>query len=335
MAKGTKPELNGQTESNESDFDKIMAAVAANDYEALNALEQEEQDEVEDVNDEAEENVNKDEIQDDPEDTQETGLNSAAEGEDPNAAEAPLDYKAENERLLQEVHRYKSDAGRVPNLQRRLAELEKELRAKPTPAARNPEPQVSEATSKLPPELQQKLDALREIDPDLATILEAIRDNSQQGAIQYTEQQLRQMEEEREELQARAFYDEQLQQLEQAVPDAMKIFSMPQWPEWKAGLTPGQRAMTESGYASDMVIAINAYKHYLQQTGQLQNPQAPVAQPTAEELEAKKVQEARARRQDTAVNSKGTPAKREEPFDENKFFAEMYEKIGKETHILK
>lgn len=335
MAKGTKPELNGQTESNESDFDKIMAAVAANDYEALNALEQEEQNEVEDVNDEAEENVNKDEIQDDPEDTQETEVNSAAEGEDPNAAEAPLDYKAENERLLQEVHRYKSDAGRVPNLQRRLAELEKELRAKPTPAARNPEPQVSEATSKLPPELQQKLDALREIDPDLATILEAIRDNSQQGAIQYTEQQLRQMEEEREELQARAFYDEQLQQLEQAVPDAMKIFSMPQWPEWKAGLTPGQRAMTESGYASDMVIAINAYKHYLQQTGQMPAPQAPVAQPTAEELEAKKVQEARARRQDTAVNSKGTPAKREEPFDENKFFTEMYQKIGKETHILK
>lgn len=331
MAKGTKQELNGQTDSNESDFDKVMAAVAANDYETLAALEKEGQEEDEELDTEDEDNADKGEIQDE----EDTPQDAAAEGDDPDAAGDPPDYKAENDRLLLEVHRYKSDAGRVPNLQRRLTELEKELRAKPTPAARNPELQEGKATSELPPALKQKVDALREIDPDLAELLEGIGTYSQQGAIQYTEQQLRQIEDDREEQQARAFFDEQLTQLEQAVPEAMQIFSMPQWPEWKAGLTPGQRAMTESGYASDMVIAINAYKHYLQQTGQLPNTPAQAAQPTAEELEAKKVQAARTRRQDTSVNTKGTPAKKEEPFDESKFFAEMYEKICKETHILK
>lgn len=334
MAKGTKQDLNGQTESNESDFDKVMAAVAANDYDALSAYENGEQEEEEVVNDNAEENVNKDEIQDNPDEEEEQAAVEVDDTDTDTAGDLP-DYKAENERLLQEVHRYKSDAGRVPNLQRRLAELEKELRARVTPPARNPDPQESAVAGALPPELKKRVDALREIDPDLADTLELLGTSSQQGAIQYTEQQLRQMEEEREEQQARAFYDEQLAELERAVPEAMQVFSLPQWPEWKAGLTPGQRAMTESGYASDMVIAINAFKHYLQSTGQLPNNAVQAPQPTAAELEAKKVQEARARRQDTAVNTRGTPAKREEPFDSDKFFAEMYEKVGKETHILK
>lgn len=325
---GTKQDLNGQTDTTEqeTDFDKVMAALAAGDTEALSKFESgddtPEDDETEsEVNDQEEGNVEQDDTLDEVD-------NTAASGEEPDAAEELPDWKTEKQQLEQELHRYKSDAGRVPNLQRRLAEMEKELRAR-TPTARNHEvPEVP--VGELPPELKRKIDSLREIDPELAETLELMGQQAQAGAIQYTEQQLRQREQYQEEQAANDFYEEQMALLTQQVPEHQQIFSMPQWPEWKAGLTPGQRAMTESGYASDMVIAINAYRHYLQQTGQLPAPENP-----AVNEEAKKVQQARARKQESSVNTKGTPAKKEEPYDEEKFFIEMYNKLGKESNIFK
>lgn len=249
--------------------------------------------------------------------------------------------KAQLEELRQQNHRIQSDAGRVPYLQRRLAELEKQARA---PAARPVTPVNSKTTFtaedyknvELDPDTQKEIDDLKEIDPTMAKALERTTKTAILTAQRQFQTVLQEREKVDQEIDNERFYLEQKAELARTVPQHEEIFRSKEWGEWKQTLTPGQRALAESGHAADVVQAIYSFAAEMRkrypQTETQGNGQEQVTPPEAPPSEVSKE---RARKTDTAPSARNPTAKPAETFDEEALFGEMYRQIGKESHILK
>lgn len=249
------------------------------------------------------------------------------------AVEPPKD---ELEELRKELHRYKSDAGRVPFMQRRLVEMERELRAvKARTAVETSATSVDPSKVELDPETAAQIEELREIDPVMAKTLERVARAAIATASRKVENVVDTFTQADQEAEDNRFYVEQKTALIQAVPQADAIFATPEWSAWKETLSPGRRAMAESAYAEEVVQAIYAFAADMQQ--QQGRVAAPVAttQPAAPAQEASEVAQARQRKVNASAEVKNPSAKGSVPFDEEKLFAEMYNQIGKESHILK
>lgn len=255
---------------------------------------------------------------------------STSETKDPNEDKVTI--------AARELHALRSDVGRLRGAQSRMQQLEQELRALRARAQQNGQSDTS-TKKELPAELQKKLDNLKKIDPDLAETFEAVV-GMVQGGNQDTELAVTEKLYEQAELD---FFHEQRAELLQAVPQADKIFAAPQWTEWKKSLTPGQRAMAESGHAVDVIRAIHAFAADMKaQKGQVSQsgtsseggdpnatkaPTQPVTQPKSE------VTEARNRKIQTSVAAKSPAAKQTKELDENALFAEYYNTLAKANHI--
>lgn len=268
----------------------------------------------------------------------------------PEAAAAASPAKTDADRLAEmerELHKARSDAGRVPYIQRRMQELERELRAsKARPPVSATTATVDASQIEIPPALKKKYDTIRETDPDLAdTLEETFR---MQTALVHTAQEtaVKTVTEEQQEREDAAFFYQEKAKLLQAVPQAEQIFALPAWKEWKASLTPGRRAIASSGYAEEMVQALYAFAaDYQAATGQplIQQPTttAPVATTpaataaveTAPEDNAVKAE--RERKLAQSAQTSTAAAKATEQFDADKYFKEMYDKLGKEQGTIK
>ena len=315
-----------QEQSPEELFEAMASAISSNDSEAIRKLADEDA-EPEDPNtpkaaEEVEEEAPKEEPQEESP-AEESSEEAAKTKEVAAPAAKDPDYKSELERAQREIHRLRSDAGRVPFLQKRLAELERQGRN--TTSGREP------AKVDIDPNetIAQKLARYKEIDPELADVLSDVIRDARAQAITHSQQSVEEMRAIEEEAENQRFYNEQIGLLEEAVPQYKQIFAMPEWQEWKDRLTPGQRAMAESGYASEVTQAIYAFGNFMKaRTGQ-----ANQQQPPAKTEEAKKVQAQRAARQESSPSAKSTPAKKEKEFDADAYFAEQFGKIMKENHL--
>lgn len=245
----------------------------------------------------------------------------------------------ELETLKRELHQYKSDAGRMPFIQRRMAELERELRAykarEVAPTQGNPS-KVDTSKVEIDPEVQKQIDELKEIDPVLAKTMETIAKTAIGAANQARSSAVEEVTKQEQEAEDYRFYTEQKSILLQQVPQADAIFQTPQWQQWKQGLSPGRRAMAESGYADDVVTALHAFAADMQRQYGTAQP-APAAQPTqpvATTPEKTEVTEARERKVATAATVHNPSAKKPEVFDEQAAFREIYKQVAKEQNIL-
>ena len=264
----------------------------------------------------------------------EPATEAPAEEAQPEAAAAA---SPTTEDLQRELHRLRSDAGRVPYLQRRMQELERELRA--SKARDSQSTATADAVStegvEIPAHLKKKYDQIRETDPDLADTLEEtaklqIAFARQQGAVA-VEQSLQAQQEEED----RKFFMEQKSKLLSMIPDAERVFAMPEWKQWKESLTPGRRALASSAYADEMAQAIYAFAaDYQAARGQpvIQQPTqaTPAAAPAA--TPENPVQQARERKVATAVTAPTPAARTAVEFDESQYFREMYDKLYKERY---
>jgi hypothetical protein len=91
--------------------------------------------------------------------------------------------------------------------------------------------------------------------------------------------------------------------------------------------------LAESGYASEVGQAIYAFAADMQRrngTPPAADKQASAANPP----EKTEVNKARDRKIESAAEVRNPAAKADEPFDEDKYFSEMYKKVGKDSHIL-
>ncbi len=244
--------------------------------------------------------------------------------------------ESEADTLRRELHRLKSDVGRVPFMQSRMKELERELRE--VKLSRNVEAGTSSADPEkqveVPANIKQRIEELREVDPSLATLLEdmakALRSETQSTAkhvVTSINDSEREVEEQRT-------VQEQYQQLLEEVPWAPQAFQSQEWKQWKDSLLPGQRAMAESTYAGDVKIALNEFARVMQarQGTATSVQQAPPVVVVDEEAE--KVKKDRERKLATSTTSKSTAAKQGAPvLDEDAAFREFYEQIQKDNHL--
>ena len=320
-------------------FGSIANALNSGDEDALERLmaaeveEEEAEPEVEETEEVAPpvEEADPDQSDVEPEETSEEEV--AVESTATTAVEPPKD---ELEELRKELHRYKSDAGRVPFMQHRLVKMERELRAvKARTAVETPATSVDPSKVELDAETAAQIEELRDIDPVMAKTLERVARAAIATASRKVETVVDTFTQADQEAEDNRFYVEQKTALVQAVPQADAIFATPEWSAWKETLSPGRRAMAESAYAEEVVQAIYAFAADMQQQqGRVAAPPVQV-QSAAPAQEASEVAQARQRKVNTSAEVKNPSAKGSVPFDEEKLFAEMYNQIGKESHILK
>ena len=277
------------------------------------------------------------------------------------AADAAHDEQNQNapnpdndlEAMRAELHRLRSDVGRVGHLQRTVQELQRQARAH---EARLPSTQVAETppkaepskTKDLPEDLKKRIADLKEVDPELADTFEAFaKTMSQQTEARTSELQQEFQEVQREQEEAK-HWQEQKAELYQLVPRCDEIFAMPEWSEWKDSLTPGQRGLTESGYAQDMAHAIYVFASHMQARQQAYGNANQVASSQGGDPNTntnatndsntttvnQEVNDTRARKIRAAADIRSTAAKKVEALDEEKMYSEFYQQIGRANHIL-
>lgn len=237
-----------------------------------------------------------------------------------------------------ELHRLRSEVGRVNHLQRTVHELQRQ-----TQAPKTTEQIPASKTKELPEDLQKRITALKEVDPEMAETFEVFAKTLAQQTEQETSSVRQTFEERQREAEEAQFWQAQKQELYKLVPRCDDVFAMPEWTEWKESLTPGQRGMAESAYAPDVATAINAFAHHMvaRQGGHQVSASATAGggDPKQTQVDThddsnEAVNDARTRKVAAAAGVKSSAAKKESTLDEKAFFEEMYNKIGKENHIL-
>lgn len=327
---------------NHDELDRLMAVEIPEVTETEEVEEVEQQEQTQD--EKPEETVTQDETSEDGSDEEK---DETADGEAVSTPEDKAkDTKDEDEvaELRRQLHALKSDAGRVPYMQRRLQELERELRD--TKLSRK----VDEATTtkstdtskprELPENLKKKIAALRDIDPDLADTLEEgfkaslPSGGSNADAAVVAKEMIQDVFRQQDEAKEQEFIQQQYSILVERVPQAPQIFKTPEWQSWKETLTPGRRALAESSFADEVQIAIAAFVQDMQAKFGKTNASetAPVTkQPTAQELaEAEKVRENRERKLNAQADVKAIASKGAKPkLSDEEQFALDYQQIRK------
>lgn len=239
----------------------------------------------------------------------------------------PQDSSAEEiARLKEELHRAKSDAGRLPFLNRRVQELERQLTKVPSPAAKPGE------TEELPPHLKEKIARMREIDPDNADLMEEIyRANAAKAAevanAFNTAQQLAAEREEEE------YVRSEYNKVVNAIPEAEAVFRSSEWKQWVGMLTPNHRAMAESSNANEVITALQAFAvdaerhlggYKWKATPAVNTATTPEPQVSAT---ARAAETSRAARLSSSATVKGSAARATAELDAEALFKEAYEKV--------
>lgn len=330
------------------DFDSISEALSSNNYENLSRLmtakekegsENKEEEEEENVTEDDNVASEEDDAEQEGEVSDESDEEEGSEEKEKEAASQSAASTAKNidEDLQAELHRLRSDAGRVPFLQRQLAELQRELRAskaRSTQVSSEGKAKSADLTSvELDAETQKEIDELKEVDPVLARTIERIAKTAiftANSRAEHVVDTLTQSEREQEEMK---FLMEQKSILAQKIPQHEQIFASNEWKQWKDTLTPGQRALAESSYANEVEAAIYAFAAEMRRRqGVGANAAGEVQAPPAVD---DKVKKARQEKVQASPEVKNPNAKQRQVFDEEQAFQEMYNQIGKANHILK
>lgn len=156
--------------------------------------------------------------------------------------------------LRQELHRAKSDAGRVPHLNRRVQELERQLISLQNPATKPDTP------AEIPANLKTRLEKMKEIDPETAELMEemfkTVNGRTEETAAAY--QRYVDLQKQREE---EAHLHAEYSKVVAAIPEAEEVFRSREWEDWKSRLTPNHRAMADSIHANEVINALQAFRY--------------------------------------------------------------------------
>lgn len=248
----------------------------------------------------------------------------------------PKEAQDELQRLRSTEQKYRSESGRVPFLQKRLAELEKKLQQENQP----PRAAVSSGTApNSNKELQDALAQIQEVDPVTAKAFELLRQEVA-GSAHKTQSILEQRDEE-------ALLAKEFEKLTKQVPQAPQVFQLPEWQEWKEAQTPGLYELANSSYADDVVVAIEKFAKDMQvrYPGIVENQttSAPKVEekvepaPAVVDTKQAAVVEQRARRLAATTPASAAPAPKvsSEPTDPEALMRHFYAQIMKEDHLDK
>jgi hypothetical protein len=298
-------------EENDKLFKDISRAMETNDTVAMDALMAKEEEEVkEPIQEVAAEEVKEEVVVEEEAPTEEV----REEAEDHGDEDETTKLRRELEEARTAQHRLKSDAGRVPGLQRKLAELDKKLQ---TMAENSAKPDSdAEGDASLADAFDNEHFALiRETDPTLAAALQATFNRMVTSTKKQSVEAAREVTNTFREVEEQEDMQREFNKLVSAVPEAPEIFRSAEWTQYKETLTPNQRQLAESGYAEDVVLAIERFNLY---TGKVPSKQAAdVSEERARKLTAK-----------VPGSSAASPAQRQET-DPEAYFKKVFEEHRK------
>lgn len=244
------------------------------------------------------------------------------------------EIKAQFESVKKENHALKSQAGRVPHIQKRLREFDQKLDelTKKSPS--------SQTSAKIQPKLDELLKSVKETDAVLAdTIKNAILEATA-GVDEATH--AREVDNLRfyRDAEAATYQEVEAARLLDMHPNAKDVFQSPHWAEWKKNQSDGVRALALSSNADDVSKAFKMYAEdmlatYPQLRGTTEAPKKEEEKPTVDPAAAeklKKIEDERARKVTTAANigTPGAPGKQEMPSDAEALFKKFSDQIRKE-----
>lgn len=230
-----------------------------------------------------------------------------------------------------EAQALRSQAGRVPSIQRKMAELDKKLEEL---RAASPSSQTS---AKIKPKVDKLLEGIKETDPAFAEAIAA----AMGAAIEGVDEEARTREVAtltllREQEQAE-YVEEQKRQLLSMYPNAPQVFASPHWAEWKKSQPQHVLELAGSNSAEAVAMAFDLYKKdMMQKYPDLAKQESVVdTQGDPEAIKkAEQLEQERLKKKKGAVNldSSKTSARVQEPKDPNalfnKFFAEVSAEIS-------
>jgi hypothetical protein len=246
--------------------------------------------------------------------------------------------------LEEELHRLRSDAGRIPSLQSRLAQLEAQTRqaeAIRQTVKEEQKPKESEA-EKL---IKQRLNALRAIDPETADLLEAMREESLSRKVPDADDLVKKFAELSTERQTDDGLRVEFDKVMHAHPDFDNIRRHPYWHMWKERLTPAERAWAESDRSEHVIEAVNQFKKMLggYPAAAPQQPATQQVTPPAQQVDTTQnseatdaAKQARERKLQGTTGSKDVTIKNPSgPVDEDAIYRDEFNRVMKENGLIK
>lgn len=311
-------EQNIQNQSDEQDLDALFAASYSGDDAEASRLAKTAGDEVVEDTTGAPNEEGTDTVEDDSINIASVDLNEA----DPAPADPQDPVATDIASLREELHRAKSDAGRVPHLNRRVQELERKLKDASAPALK------PDDADELPSTLKQKLEKLKEIDPEVAELFEETYRQST-AATKQLAASVRTAEELQRQREDEAYIHQEYQKVVSAVPEAEAVFRSPEWNRWRDMLTPNHRAMADSSNANEVITALQAFKVDADKhLGGYKWAPTPAAAPQPQvSATARAAENSRANRLTSSATVKQPPARATAELDVDALFNEAYNKV--------
>jgi len=232
--------------------------------------------------------------------------------------------------VAKENHALKSQAGRVPHVQRRLKELDQKLEEL---TKRSSSPSNRPSTN-IQPKVLEALKGIRETDAELAdTIAAAIAQATDGVSDEFLSRERENLTSQRAQTYS-DYQDGEASRLLDMYPNAKEVFSSPTWKEWKTTQSSGIQNLADSDSADDVSYAFKKYaEDMVAKYPELAKTEVtPVEAPTVNDPKAAKIEEERARKLAASVVM-GTPnaaGKSALPSDPKALFEQYSKQIRKE-----
>lgn len=309
----------------DQEFDKIDELVTAPEKEDK-STEEDHEPEVPDA--EEVETSSEDDEQEVP-----AGNDQPEEDEDKKRATPPAE-KTDQEKLAealalldkvkQENHSLRSQAGRVPHLQRQVQQIDKkleELREQSTSPSSRP-------SAKLTERITPKLAKIKDADPELADILAELLADATDGVAEDLRDAETQSLQNQRKVVEQEIRDAEVSRLLEMYPNAEQVFKSPSWKSWEAQQSRQVQLMANSDNADDVAYA---FEKYAQDMIKL-HPELGQSKVENHNNEAAKIEAERQRKkQTTVVVGSPTPAGRQQkPENDEALFKQFSEQIRKE-----
>ena len=230
------------------------------------------------------------------------------------------------DKVKQENHNLRSQAGRVPHLQRQVQQIDKkleELKEQATSPSSRP-------STKLTERITPKLAKIKDADPELADVLaELLADATDGVATDLRDAETQSLQNQRKAVE-QEIREAEVARLLEMYPNAEQVFKSPSWKTWEAEQSSQIRALANSDNANDVAFAFERYAEDMIKLHPELSKKAEQEQPNnddAARIEAERLR----KKQTTVVVGSPTPAGRQQkPENDEVLFKQFSEQIRKE-----
>lgn len=253
----------------------------------------------------------------------------------PEVSDEVAALKEQIEKLNKDNHNLRSQAGRIPSVQKRIRELDKKLEEL---ASKQTSPS-SQPSDKLKPEIDELLKGVKETDPELAEAIAKAIAKATEGVAQEIRTKERETISLLREQESIAYQEMEANRLLEMYPNAAEVFRSEHFIKWKANQPDGVRALAESSSADEVSVAFEKYAkdmvtQYPELADKATTPATPVVDGKDNTEQARKIEAERQKRKTTTANVSSPNASGKIPVNDNpealfeKHFKEIQKQIS-------